>query len=219
MICNQIMQTTPLQPDTYKLMEQQLNSLIKENRYISETVSNKKKDQNSLSSIVIRQLSQSDCIKLGTGIEKLLVDLILQKSEHSELKDIKPKNEKGSKERDHLFIRENEKIVYYAELKANLNLDTEKSKSTYTKCQFIVDELKSQYPDYTIKWCLLGCRYLHSDNIPGLISKRYTAIQENLFGINQYLQLMNVNLQFTEETYTEFVNNVADAMFSEVVEE
>ena len=118
MICNQIMQTTPLQPDTYKLMEQQLNSLIKENRYISETVSNKKKDQNSLSSIVIRQLSQSDCIKLGTGIEKLLVDLILQKSEHSELKDIKPKNEKGSKERDHLFIRENEKIVYYAELKA-----------------------------------------------------------------------------------------------------
>ena len=86
------MQTTPLQPDTYTLMEQQLNSLIKENRYISETVSNKKKDQNSLSSIVIRQLSQSDCIKLGTGIEKLLVDLILQKSEHSELKDIKPKN-------------------------------------------------------------------------------------------------------------------------------
>ena len=30
---------------------------------------------------------------------------------------------------------------------------------------------------------------------------------------------MNVNIQFTEETYTEFVNNVADAMFNEVVEE
>lgn len=198
---------------------EELNKLIKQNSYISQTSSNKKKDPNSLSSIVTRDLSQSDCIKLGTGIEKLLVDLILQKSEHSELKNIKPKNEKGSKERDHLFIRENEKIVYYAELKANLNLDTEKSKSTYTKCQFIVDELKNQYPDYTIKWCLLGCRYIHSDNIPVIISKRYTAIQENLFGINQYLQLMNINLQFTEETYTEFVNNVAEAMFNEVVEE
>ena len=196
-----------------------LNKLIKENSYISQTTSNKKKDPNSLSSIVNRNLSQSDCIKLGTGIEKLLVDLILQKSEHSELKNIKPKNEKGAKERDHLFINETEKIVYYAELKANLNLDTEKSKSTYSKCQFIVDELKNQYPDYTIKWCLLGCRYIHYDNIPVIISKRYTAIQENLFGINQYLQLMNVNIQFTEETYTEFVNNVADAMFNEVVEE
>ena len=30
---------------------------------------------------------------------------------------------------------------------------------------------------------------------------------------------MNVNIQFTEETYTEVVNNVADAMFNEVVEE
>ena len=196
-----------------------LKKLIKENSYISQTTSNKKKDPNSLSSIVNRNLSQSDCIKLGTGIEKLLVDLILQKSEHSELKNIKPKNEKGAKERDHLFINEAEKIVYYAELKANLNLDTEKSKSTYTKCQFIVDELKNQYPDYTIKWCLLGCRYIHYDNIPVIISKRYTAIQENLFGINQYLQLMNVNIQFTEETYAEFVNNVADAMFNEVVEE
>jgi len=205
--------------DSIFTVMEDLKKLIKENLYITQTSSNKKKDPNSLSSIVNRNLSQSDCIKLGTGIEKLLVDLILQKSEHSELKNIKPKNEKGAKERDHLFINETEKIVYYAELKANLNLDTEKSKSTYTKCQFIVDELKNQYPDYTIKWCLLGCRYIHYDNIPVIISKRYTAIQENLFGINQYLQLMNVNIQFTEETYTEFVNNVADAMFNEVVEE
>ena len=65
-----------------------LKKLIKENLYITQTSSNKKKDPNSLSSIVNRNLSQSDCIKLGTGIEKLLVDLILQKSEHSELKNI-----------------------------------------------------------------------------------------------------------------------------------
>lgn len=198
---------------------EELNKLIRENSYISQTTSNKNKDTNSLSSIVTRNLSQSDCIKLGTGIEKILVDLILQKSEHSELKNIKPQNEKGVKEKDHLFINEVEQIVYYAELKANLNLDTEKSKSTYTKCQSIVDELKSLYPGYTIKWCLLGCRYIHSDNMPGCISKKYTTIKENLFGINQYLQLMNVNLQFTEETYADFVNNVADAMFNEVVEE
>ena len=98
-------------------MMEELTKLIKENSYISQTTSNKKKDPNSLSSIVTRDLSQSDCIKLGTGIEKLLVDLILQKSEHFELKDIKPKNEKGSKERDHLFIRENEKIVYFEVVK------------------------------------------------------------------------------------------------------
>ena len=44
------------------------------------------------------------------------------------LKNIKSNTKKGDKETDHLFIDDLNKNIYYAELKSNLNLDTEKRK-------------------------------------------------------------------------------------------
>lgn len=71
-----------------------LQELIKKNDYIKNCKSNKKKDPSSLSYLIKRDMSQSDCIKLGTGIEKLVVDIILQ---HTCLENIKPKNVKDKK--------------------------------------------------------------------------------------------------------------------------
>ena len=113
----------------------ELFSIIENNSYIKTSKSNKKKDINSLSYLIIRELSQSDCIKLGNGLEKIFYDIVLT---YTKLKDIKPKNKKGKKEKDHLFCDETNKIIYYAEFKSNINLDTEKSKSTYQKCLNIV---------------------------------------------------------------------------------
>lgn len=191
-------------------IEDELCDLMKSNAYISNCKSNKKKDPNSLTSLITKQLSQSDCIKLGNGCEKLFIDIILQKSK---LKNIKPKNKKGKKERDHLFEDEDNKIIYYSELKANINLDTEKSKSTYSKCQSIVKELHEEYPNHTIKWCLLGYRYLDYKDIPEVIQKKYGPIKDNLFGVNQYLSMLNIDLQFTNETYKSFLNKMAEQMF------
>lgn len=188
-----------------------LSKLISENKYIISCFSNKKKDITSLSYLITRELSQSDCIKLGNGVEKLLVDLV---SQNSVVTNIKPKNKKGVKEKDHLFCDENTKTIYYAELKANINLDTEKSKATYTKCLDIVEKLKKEYPDYSIKWCLLGYRYLNYSDISTTIQKKYKLIDANLYGINQYLTMLNIDLQFTNEQYKEFLNNIADAMFN-----
>ena len=130
----------------------EFSSLIENNSYIKNCKSNKKKDINSLSYLIKRELSQSDCIKLGTGLEKILYDIVLQ---YTKLKDIKPKNKKGKKEKDHLFCDEDNNIIIYSELKSNINLDTEKSKSTYQKCLNIVNELEEKYSDYTIKWGLV----------------------------------------------------------------
>lgn len=190
--------------------EDELCDLIKNNFYITNCKSNKKKDPTSLSSLIDKQLSHSDCIKLGNGVEKLFVDLILKKTK---LKNIKPKNIKGKKEKDHLFLQEDDKIIYYSELKANINLDTEKSKSTYDKCISIINELKKEYPDHTIKWCLLGYRYLEYKDIPDVIKKKYGKIKDNLFGVNQYLTMLNIDLQFTYETYKIFLNKIVDQMF------
>lgn len=191
----------------------ELKNIIDENEYVKSCVSNKTKDFNSLSYLIDRNLSQSDCIKLGTGMEKILKDIILKKN--SQLENIKPKNKKGIKEKDHLFKDENLKIIYYAEIKSNLNLDTEKCKSTSEKCSLILEELQSEYPDYTIKMYLIGIRYYEKKIIPKIINNKYLSIIDNVLGVNNYLTEMNANVNFaTEELYKEFLNYLADSMFA-----
>lgn len=187
-------------------------SIVNNNSYIQSTSSNKTKDIHSLSSLIERDLSQSDCIKLGTGVEKVLVDCIL--ANNKLLENIKQKNKKGVKERDHLFKDEYNKKIYYAELKSNLNLDTEKCKSTSSKCSLILDELKEEFVDYKIELSLVGLRYFQSKDIPKIISNKYISIKENVVGIDDYLKKMQVETIFQdEEKYKEFLNYVADSMF------
>jgi predicted RND superfamily exporter protein len=189
-----------------------LLSIIDENEYVKSCVSNKKKDTNSLSYLVDRPLSQSDCIKLGTGMEKVLMDIIIKNNSH--IKNIKSKNIKGKKEKDHLFKNENEKTIYYAEIKSNLNLDTEKCKSTSEKCQQLFEELQIEYPDYKIKMYLVGTRYINKDIIPKIIKNKYLSIQENVVGIDEYLNEMNTTIMFNnEENYKIFLNYLANSMF------
>jgi hypothetical protein len=192
-----------------------LLSLISENKYISSTTSNNGcRDTTSISSLIDRKLTQSDCIKLGNGIEKILRDVI--SAYNTDLENIKPLlNKRGKKDMDHLFYSKYEKTIYYAEVKTNINLDTEKVKATCEKCTFIVKELKKMYPDHTIKWCILGCRYLAFENAPHFIKKKYLSLVKNnhLMGINEYLLLLRTNLTFSEMSYKLFLNDIANAMF------
>lgn len=55
------------------------------------------------------------------------------------------------------------KLIYYAELKSNLSLDTEKSKPTIDKCIFVKEELEQKYPEYTVHMMVLGLGYLYRD--------------------------------------------------------
>lgn len=189
-----------------------LKSVVNGNEYVLACTSNKAKDMHSLSSLVDRSMSQSDCIKLGTGLEKVFSDLVL--ALNPDLTSIKPKNSKGKKERDHLFVNETTKTIFYAELKSNLNLDTEKCKSTSNKCQLIEAELIQEFPDYTIKMYLLGLRYCNKTLLPTIITNKYTEIAENLVGVNDYFQaLTNETLFQNEETYKEFLTYLANKMF------
>lgn len=186
-----------------------LSRLIEENVYINECKSNKNRASSSLCSLIDDTLSQSDCIKLGHAVEKLLSDLVVVKSN---LINIKPKNKLGIKERDHLFLDSCSRTIYYAELKGNLDLDTEKSLATSEKCLSIVHSLSDEYPDHDIEWCLLGYRYLTRLDIPLRVRKKYSNIDEHLFGVNDYLSMLSVNINFNETTYISWLNQVAFAM-------
>jgi hypothetical protein len=190
---------------------EQISHMIQHNEYVRHCVSNKKKDKNSISSLIERSLSQSECIKLGIAMERVLTDITLHATP---LQNIKEKNGKDKREKDHLFLDETNKIIYYAELKSNINLDTEKSKSTYKKCLRNLDELQMHYPDYTIHWYLVGLRYLSSVDVPGTIKHKYNPIKDHLIGINEYLQCLHVPWQFTEQTYRSFLHQMVDQMFS-----
>lgn len=190
----------------------ELKNIIKNNKYIKCCVSDKKKDYNSFSYFIKRNLSQSECIKLGYGMENVLRDIILQKN--TNLKSIKPKNQKGKKEKDHLFVNETLRTIYYAELKSNLNLDTEKCVSTYNKCLQILEELKTEYHEYKIKMYLIGLRYYKTNSIPKQIEKKYLPISNNLLGVNEYLRELNIDMTFTdEEIYKYFINYIVENMF------
>jgi len=190
--------------------DENLGHLITNCEYIANSTSTKKKDISSLSYLIDIEMSQSECIRLGIGCEKLISDLIMK---YANVINIKKKNEKDKKEKDHLFMDRDNKVIYYAEIKSNINLDTEKSKITYKKCQEIVSELKEEYPEYEIKWCLVALRYLEYDNIPNTIKSKYSNISENLYGINDYLKLLDIHLIFTHERYKTFLNNIVKSMF------
>jgi len=190
-----------------------LKSVVNGNEYVQACTSNKAKDVHSLSSLVDQQMSQSDCIKLGTGLEKVFSDLVL--ALNPDLTSIKPKNSKGKKERDHLFANEDQKVIFYAELKSNLNLDTEKCKSTSNKCQLIEAELAEEYPEYKIQMYLLGLRYYNKTLFPKIITNKYLEIAENLVGVNDYFEALTGDpLLFADEQgYKDFLTYLADQMF------
>lgn len=191
-----------------------LKNIITNNKYVKNCKSNKKKDKNSLSYLFKTNLSQSDCIKTGICLETIITDLIL--SQNKNLINIKEKNSKGLKECDHLFQDNINNIIYYAELKSNLNLDTEKCKSTINKCidNLKTLELKYKDTDYKVKMFLVSLRFTSKNNIPSNIKNKYVKIDYNLVGINEYLEnLLNVKLYFNDETYKEFINILINKMF------
>lgn len=177
---------------------------IDENSYVKICKSNKQKDDCSISSLIKYSLSQSECIKLGVGVEHMLKDFIL--SNNVNLKDMKPKNKKNKKEKDHLFIDETNKEIYYAEIKTNLKLDTEKRKETIHKVQQIEKELQNEYPNYHINMYLVGARYYTTSIIPSKLHKKYEIIRDNLCGINEYFNSLKITSTLKNEN--EYIDNL-----------
>lgn len=188
---------------------------VNKNEYIKNCSSNEEISNDSLSYLVSDiNLSQSDKIKLGTGMEKILRDFIVNYNKDLENIRTEKKLKKGEKEKDHIFKDEKNKIIYYAELKSNLNLDTEKSKSTSEKCLLIEKELKEKYIGYTIKMYLVNLRYLVKKDIPELILNKYPNIPENICGLNEYLNNLGINYNFKDDNeYKILLSHLVKKMF------
>lgn len=183
-----------------------IKSIIKNNVYVKKYRTKKGRNIHSMSYLVDGAITQSDCIKLGIAMESVTRDII---KHHSNLDDIKQTNKKGVREKDHLFIDHAKKIVYYAEMKTNLCLDTEKCKSTEQKCKDIKLELEKIHDGYTVKSHLVGLRYPNHIDIPRIIQKKY---ENPIHSINEYFESLGVNVNFSNLDYSYFVNYVVESM-------
>jgi hypothetical protein len=99
---------------------------------------------------------QSINIKFGRYGEVLAKELIGYNKNIELLKcGVQQINDKN-KDVDLIWIDKTKKIVYYRELKGNIELDTEKLPATVNKCKEIEQSLKITYPDYVINCGVLN---------------------------------------------------------------
>jgi hypothetical protein len=111
------------------------------------------------------QSEQSINIKLGRLGEYLSKELIKTKHNLELLNCGIQKINGKTKDVDLIFKDEVNKIVYYRELKGNIELDTEKLPATIAKCKEIENSLKTIYLDYDIdcgilNWSVYNRKYL-----------------------------------------------------------
>ena len=108
---------------------------------------------------------QSINIKLGRLGEYLSKELIKINTNLELLNCGVQKINDKKKDVDLIFKDENKKIIYYRELKGNIELDTEKLPATISKCKEIETSLKETYSDYDINcgilnWSVFGRKIL-----------------------------------------------------------
>lgn len=97
--------------------------------------------------------TQSFVIKMGHFGENLTKELITMSDCHEILDQCGIQNIFNEHiDIDILFKNKNKKIIYYRELKANIDLDSEKIKVTVKKCKTVKKFLELQYPHYYVDY-------------------------------------------------------------------
>jgi len=191
----------------------EINSLI-ENPKNKKTKKQSDNDYYSLTYLlqdyaIFSSITQSQKIRLSIEMERILIKIIEEKSS---LTNIKPKNKKDVSEKDHLFM--NDTTIFYAEVKSNIYLDTEKKKATVAKIKKICEELKKEYPDKEIKSYLLASRYLTKEEVPQTLLKTrsYDNIRERIIGVNDYFAELGIEKTFTLDEYKSLLFKIIKKM-------
>lgn len=143
---------------------------------------------------------QSINIKIGKLGEFISKELI-KSNPKLELLDcgIRKINNK-QKDVDLIFKDEANKIIYYFELKGNIQLDTEKLPATINKCKEIENSLKNQYSEYTIVCRILNWSIYNRKNLTAGISNIKTF--EKQIKIDHMEDFLNIiNIVWKEEDY------------------
>ena len=165
-------------------------------------------DYESIKSLLDFPITQSQSIRLGTAVENILRDMISSKSSWV---DIKPANQTGEKERDHLFRLDG--VTIYAELKSNLNLDSEKKKATREKAKHIAAE------EHTEGIIVALRHYSHETLSQSSCTNFYEKSDLKVLPVAEYLNLFSMENPFgSYDGYKIWLNYVALKLVEEDID-
>ena len=144
---------------------------------------------------------QSIHIKLGKLGEFISKELI-KYNPNLELLTCGPQmiNDK-KKDVDLIFKNEKNRMIYYRELKGNIELDTEKIPATIQKCKEIELMLKNKYSDYQINSAILNWSIYDKDIFSSGVSNIKSFELEGLKIEHMKDYLKTVNIVWNEEDY------------------
>lgn len=153
---------------------------------------------------------QSINIKLGRLGEFLSKELIMCNPNLELLTcGIQTINEKN-KDVDLLFKDETHKIIYYRELKGNIELDTEKLPATINKCKEIEASLKATYSDYAINCGILNWSVYNRQLLTCGLSNIHYFEKAGIKIDHMECFLALINITWTEEDYYGYFRELGD---------
>jgi hypothetical protein len=151
---------------------------------------------------------QSINIKLGKLGEFLSKELIKTNPNLELLNCGIQKINNKKKDVDLIFKDEVNKIIYYYELKGNIELDTEKLPATITKCKEIETSLKTTYMDYTVHCGILNWSVYNRKILTAGLSniKTFENAGIKIYHMEDFLNTINVS--WNEDDYYSYFKEI-----------
>jgi hypothetical protein len=163
-----------------------------------------------------RKSTASIWIKIGRNFEKWF-KYIVYDCGLTPLPDGIIKNVIGNKSKDIdlLFMNEVDKIIYYRELKSNLELDTEKLKATYDKINKISEFLKKTYPTFKLDVSLFIWAVYSESDLPKKYNSKIKECNQNGVSVSFPSDLFElINADICQLSYEDLFKNLGNTYLS-----
>jgi hypothetical protein len=177
-------------------------SLVKtlSNQWVEENIFNGKTTYTKPGSITYllygaKPSEQSINIKFGHYGEFLAKELIKTKEQFELLTcGVQQVNDK-KKDVDLIWLDKINKIIYYRELKGNIELDTEKLPATIQKCKEIEQSLTSKYPDCSINYGVFNWSIYNRKNLTAGLThiKLFELNEVKIDHMEDFLQILDIS--------------------------
>jgi hypothetical protein len=152
-------------------------------------------------------LDQSQSIRFGNMFQDFIKSIVIDAGGEvlsQKFADVygvgETKQNKGQKDVD-IWFKFNNKM-YYFEAKTNMDLDSEKSKSTDTKVDAISSWMKSNYPEQEVVSGVLSCWYTKEVGLP--VKVKNVFYMENIFQI--------LDIEFSKQDYYDLMINFGKSL-------
>tara|TARA_R100001510_G_C7652026_1_gene209838 strand:- start:1259 stop:1867 length:609 start_codon:yes stop_codon:yes gene_type:complete len=136
---------------------------------------------------------QSIVIQFGQSLQRMVIHEIEKNKNFSMLQSGVQKlvGMKKKKDVDLLFKNNKTNVIYYRELKANIELDTEKLPATSDKVKLLSKHLKQTYPNHELDFGVLCLSIYEKDNIK----------QKKILNKIKQFENSGVNISFAKDIF------------------